>query len=65
MLGGNSFYRLLLYLFYNIVSNFPTKNIQFIKNFIDRETKRVYRGRIKGIKIFFRFEDIGTLRDIL
>jgi FkbM family methyltransferase len=64
MLGGNSFYRLLLYLFYNIVSNFPTKNIQFIKNFIERETKRVYRGRIKGIKIFFRFEDIGTLRDI-
>jgi len=24
----------------------------------------VYRGRIKGIKNFFRFEDIGTLRDI-
>jgi hypothetical protein len=64
VLGGNSFYRLLFYLFYNIASNLPIKNINGIKIFIERETKRVYRGRVKGIEIFFRFEDIGTLRDV-
>jgi len=31
MSGGNSFYRLLLYLFYNIVSNFPTKKYSSLK----------------------------------
>jgi hypothetical protein len=53
MLGDNSLYRLLFYLFYNIASDPPIKNINGIKNFIEKETKRVYKGKIKGIKIFF------------
>ncbi len=64
MLRGNALYRLFFYIFYQILSKSPIRNIKIIRNFLKMEMKRIYRGRINGMKLFFRFEDIGVLRDI-
>jgi len=64
ILKGNSIYRLFFYIFYHFVSKSHLKNIKVIRNFLKLEMKRFYIGKIKDVKILFRFEDIGILRDI-
>jgi len=64
MLKGNTLYRFFFYIFYHFILRSPLKNFYIFENFLKRERKRIYIGKIKNVKIFFRFEDIGILRDI-
>lgn len=64
ILKGNHPYRFFFYILSSIFEKTPLRNLKIVKGIIQLEKKRLYIGKIKNIRIFFRFEDIGILRDI-
>lgn len=64
-LGGGSLRRLGFYLFYHVTSRTPFARTDLAQNAFGREFKRVYKGRLYGHSVVFRFQDVAILRDVL